>query len=207
MLVEIFADFVCPWCWIGRHRFLQALGQRPDLPVELAWRPYRLNPNLPPEGMDRARYIAAKFGEGPRVDAMYTLLTQIGSELGLDFAWDRIERAPNTLAAHRLVRLADRSGLADAMVERLFTAYFREGADLGDPQSLALLAGETGLDAGEVARFLAGDEERAAVLAADGAARRHIDGVPYYVFDRRFALAGAQDSEAFLPVLDAIRVA
>jgi predicted DsbA family dithiol-disulfide isomerase len=207
MLVEIFADFVCPWCWIGRHRFLQALNQRPGIQIEIAWRPYRLNPALPPEGMDRTLYVTSKFGDAPRVEAMYALMTRVGTELGLDFAWDRIERAPNTLLAHRLVRLAERAGLADAMVERLFAAYFRDGVDLGDADALARLASEIALEAGETARFLASDEDRAAVLAADGAARRHVDGVPYYVFDRRFALAGAQDSEAFLPVFDAVRAA
>ncbi len=207
MLVEIFADFVCPWCWIGRHRFLHALEQRPGMQIEVAWRPYRLNPTLPPEGMDRQLYITSKFGEGPRTDAMYGLMTRVGAELGLDFAWDNIERAPNTLQAHRLVRLAERAGLADTMVERLFSAYFRDGVDLGDEKALAQLAGEIGVDDAEAARFLSSDEDRAAVLAADGAARRHVDGVPYYVFDRRFSLAGAQDSEAFLPVFDAVRAA
>lgn len=207
MLVEIFADFVCPWCWIGRHRFLHALEQRPGMPIEIAWRPYRLNPSMPAEGMDRKLYVTSKFGEGPRVDAMYSLMTRVGAELGLEFAWDKIERAPNTLLAHRLVRLAERAGLADTMVERLFSAYFRDGVDLGDADALAALAGEVGIDPADAARFLAGDEDCAAVVAADGAARRHVDGVPYYVFDRRFSLAGAQDSEAFLPVFDAVRAA
>lgn len=207
MLVEIFADFVCPWCWIGRHRFLHALERRPGMAIEIAWRPYRLNPSLPPEGMDRKLYIASKFGDGPRIDAMYAMMTRVGRELGLDFAWDRIERTPNTLLAHRLVRFAERSGRADALVEGLFGAYFRDGVDIGDEAALRDLAQQVGLDAREAATFLAGDDEQAAVVAADGAARRHVDGVPYYVFDRRFALAGAQDSEAFLPVFDAVRAA
>lgn len=205
MLVEIFADFVCPWCWIGRRRLEQALQLRRDLPFEIAWRPFRLNPELPAEGMDRAAYLEAKFGRGDRIQGMHASMQRLGAELGLEFHFDRIQRTPNTLTAHRLVRLADRQSRADALAERLYAAYFRDGLDIGQTETLVELAEAAGLDRGEAKRFLDSDEELQTVAAMDAVARQNINGVPFFVFDRRYSLAGAQDPQAFLPVFDALR--
>jgi predicted DsbA family dithiol-disulfide isomerase len=205
MLVEIFADFVCPWCWVGRQRLERALAGRRGPAAELAWRPFQLNPALPAEGVDRNSYLAAKFGSGPHLDNMTRMLAEAGSEVGLDFAFERIGRTPNTLAAHTLMRLADRHGLGHALSDRLFRAYFHDGIDIGDAVELVRLAVATGLDGGEAAAFLQHREERQLVAARDEAARRSISGVPYFVFDRRYALAGAQHEAAFLPVFDALR--
>jgi predicted DsbA family dithiol-disulfide isomerase len=208
MRVEIYADFVCPWCYVGVGRLRRALAARPGLSGDLAWRPFQLNPTMPKGGIDRATYLSIKFGNRERLDHLHDAIEECGRELGLAFNFARIQRQPNTLDAHRLVRLAgERLGAAapklEALVIALYQAYFTAGLDLGDRDVLVALGVAVGLDGMEVERYLASDRELDQIRAEDLRARRMgIDGVPCFVVDGRYALSGAQEPEAFLPLFD-----
>lgn len=203
MFIEMFADVICPWCYIGRHRLLHALTERPRIKAELRWQTFQLNPDMPAGGMDRILYMAAKFGSLDRARQVYAVVEESAAREGLPIFLNRVRRIPNTFDAHRLIRLADRVGRADPMVDALFHAYFSEGLDIGDREVLIAMAAAAGLDADEVRCQLASDAEVEGVRASDDAARRiGLQAVPCYVFDKRYALAGAQEPAAFLPLLD-----
>ena len=203
MLVEIFSDLVCPWCYIGKRRLERALEDRPGLILQKRWQPFELNPDLPTAGMDRMAYLAAKFGGLERARQIYGVIEETAARDGLSLSVGRIRRTPNTLDAHRLVRFAMRGAGADRLVDLLFEAYFVEGLDLGDRDVLVAKGTQAGLDAAQAARFLDGDEEVIAVRAIEAGARQMgIQAVPCFVFNRRYALSGAQEPATFLPLLD-----
>jgi predicted DsbA family dithiol-disulfide isomerase len=194
---------VCPWCFIGKRRFERALAMRPDTPIEPRWHPFQLNPDLPREGAPADEFFAAKFGDMQTMRERRGMVAEIGAALGIAFAFQRIAREPNTFDAHRLVRFAARHGKADALVEALFAAHFLAGRDIGDPATLAAIAGEAGLDPAQIRRFLDGDAEADAIRAEEQEAHRiGITGVPCFIFDGQYAVAGAQEPEFFLPIFD-----
>lgn len=203
MMIEVYADVVCPWCYIGRHRLRRALEARPGPPPILVWRPFQLNPDLPRTGLDRALYLAAKFGGLDRARQVYGAVAEAAARDGLPIALDRIRRTPNTLDAHRLILFAAARGRQEEAVDVLYRAYFVQGEDLGDRAALAACAAAAGLDADEAAAHLATGEDADAVRTSDLRARQlGIQAVPFHIFDRRFAVAGAQDPAAFAPLLD-----
>jgi predicted DsbA family dithiol-disulfide isomerase len=205
MHIEIFSDTICPWCFIGKRRLERALAERPGLDLRVSWRAFQLNPDMPREGMERGAYLGAKFGgaEGARV--VYARVAAAGLEEGIAFEFDAIRRTPSTLDSHRLIALAaQRGGRQDAVVEGLFRAYFMEGRDIGDPVVLGDVAAAAGLDCTQVATLLEGEAGIGAVRMEDAAAREGgISGVPLFVFDRQYAVSGAQAPEVILRVLDA----
>ena len=154
LTIDIVSDVVCPWCYLGEKRLDAALAEAPQ-PVAVRWRPYQLDPTIPDGGLDRAEYMAKKFGASGRLKAVHDNLTRLGAEVGLPFAFDKIKRAPNTLDAHRLIRWASSAGVQRKVVDRLFKAYFVEGRDIGDRGVLIDIAGECGLDARLVEKLLA----------------------------------------------------
>jgi len=209
MLVEIYSDAICPWCYIGKRRLERARAMRPELRIELKWRAFQLNPWMPAEGMSRAEYLAAKFGAAD-ADRVYGAIRRIGLSEGVDFAFERVRRTPNTVDAHRLIRWAARQAAAqsesdgeDAVVEALFQAYFLEARDIGDADVLADVAGAAGYDASAAAAYLATEEDADAVRAEDAGARQMgVQGVPCFIVDRRYAVSGAQEPEYFMPLFD-----
>ena len=204
MQIDIFFDLVCPWCFIGKHRMDRALAERPSLPVELNWQPFQLNPGMPPGGMDRRDYLSAKFGGSGRAAQIYAMVAETAERDGLTLELDAIRRTPNTLDAHRLVRFATRHGRDPAHVaEAIFQAYFQQGRDIGDRNTLADIGEEIGLDRTGVDDHLASRNDINHVRSADAAARRMgIQAVPCFVFDRRYALSGAQEPDSFIPMFD-----
>ncbi|MCW2247409.1 putative DsbA family dithiol-disulfide isomerase [Azospirillum fermentarium] len=207
MLIETFADLICPWCYIGSHRLDRAMAQRPHLTaaarIQTRWQPFQLNPDLPRGGVDRGAYLVTKFGGAERARQVHAVVEETAARDGLPLALDRIRRIPNTFDAHRLVLIAARTGHQDAMVRALFHAYFAEGLDIGDRDTLAATAAAVGLDGAEAGTLLAGDAEAAGVHAADRMARQlGLQAVPCYVFNHRYALSGAQEPSSFLPLLD-----
>ncbi len=204
--IDIVSDVVCPWCYIGKRRLEAALALRGENEPEpvLKWHSFQLNPDIPAGGVDRRSYLERKFGGPERMRTVAARVEAAGREAGIEFAFDRIERQPNTLDAHRLIAWAQqtRPELASVLVERLFRAYFLEGLDVGAPKRLAQLAGEAGYDAGEAATWLASDAGRAEVEAADQQARRlGIGGVPFFIFNQRLAVSGAQAAEILLDAI------
>jgi predicted DsbA family dithiol-disulfide isomerase len=206
MKIDIISDTICPWCFIGKRRLARTLAMRPQPSVEISWRPYQLNPEMPVEGMDRARYLANKFGGTGRADKMYDRIRAAGLEEGIDFHFERIRRTPNTVNSHRLIAFAGEHGVQDAVVEALFTAYFVEGSDIGDKGVLADIAAAAGLRRAEVIAYLGGDENRARILAEDEHVRlMGVTGVPCFVIDERYAVSGAQSPEVFFQIFDLVR--
>jgi predicted DsbA family dithiol-disulfide isomerase len=194
--VDVVSDVACPWCFLGKRRLERAVALLPDLDVAIHWRPYRLDPSIPPEGMDRQHYIMRKFGSREALDAAHARLTELGRAEGINYRFDLITRSADTTNAHRLVRWANEAGLEDAMVERLFAAYFSEGHDIGDTAVLERLAGDVGLQPAAVAMRLASDEDRSVVAAEiDEAYRIGVSGVPTFIIDGRYGIVGAHPAE------------
>jgi len=203
MRIDIYSDTVCPWCFIGKRRFERALAARPGTRVDVRWRPFQLNPDMPAGGMERQQYLALKFGGNLRARQLYDMIAETGRHEGIEFAFESIARTPSTLDSHRLIRFAAKRGADDELVEALFRGYFLESEDIGDVGVLARLADEVGLDGDEAAAYLASDRDRDLTQAEDLQARRMgIDGVPCFVVDGRYAVVGAQEPEAFLPLFE-----
>jgi len=206
MRIDVVSDVICPWCYIGKRRLSAALQQRTEVEAEILWHPFQLNPDMPPEGMPRERYIAAKFGGGQHASRIYQNVTEVGEAVGIPFHFERIRVTPNTRDAHRLIRRATQSGDADPIVEALFNAYFIEGRNIGDRTTLAAIAEEAGLDGGETARFLASRDGAEEVVAEDMNARRiGIKAVPCFIFEGKYVVSGAQEAEFFFPLFDLLK--
>jgi len=203
MLIEIFADPICPWCYVGTHRLSRALERRPRRAISQRWLPFQLNPDMPSGGMERSLYLMVKFGGAERARQFHEVIEQAAAQDGLPLHLDRIRRTPSTFDAHRLVRFAGHDGRATDLMRALFRAYFVEGLDIGDREVLMALAAGVGLDPDAARRLLEGDAEASAIRSSDGQARQlGVQAVPCFIFNRRFALSGAQEPEAFLPLLD-----
>jgi predicted DsbA family dithiol-disulfide isomerase len=201
--IEVVFDLVCPWCYLGTQRLRRTLRGRPDIAADILWRPFLLNPDIAPGGVARQDYLLRKFGGEDRARRLHATIAELGRAEGLAFAFDRIRRIPPSLDAHRLVRLAEREGLADRAVPALFKAYFREGLDIGDQQVLALIAAGIGMDFAATRRALASAQEAEAVHADNLRAHRlGINGVPCFVVQGRHAIAGAQEPEVLERLLD-----
>lgn len=201
--VDLFSDPICPWCFIGKRRIETAVGSRSDLEVEIQWHSFQLNPMMPSEGMEREEYLALKFGNPDNARRLYDNIAAVGEQTGIAFEFDRIERTPNTIAAHRLIRLANAGRIQNDIVERLFSAYFFDGKDIGDVTILTEIAVAAGMQGDHVHEYLESDENREAVKSEDMQARQlGIQGVPFFILEQQFAISGAQESEAFHPLFD-----
>lgn len=201
--LDIFSDPICPWCYIGKTRLDRALEARPDHPFIIEWHPFQLNPEMPPEGMDRRAYLEAKFGGKEGAVRSYAPIAEHAADAGLDIDFAAIGRTPNTLDAHRLIHWAGLEGRQTAVVSALFRAYFREGRDIGDAATLAMIAGEAGLDAAMIALLLSGDADREAIAARDAHARaRGVNAVPIFIIADRHVAQGAQPTDLWLEVID-----
>lgn len=206
MQIDIVSDTVCPWCFIGKRRIERAMALRPDVKFDVVWRPYRLDPSIPREGVDRRAYLKAKFGDSPRTSAMGEAIRSEGESEGIAFAFDKIARSPNTLDSHRLIRWSANAGKQDQIVERLFQAYFIEGQDIGNSAVLSEVAAKAGMDGALVARLLAGDADLESVEREAGLANEMgITGVPTFIFDNKFMISGAREAELLVRVIDKAR--
>ena len=204
MQLDIFSDTICPWCYVGKRRLARALAARPQPKLVIRWRAFQLNPGMPPEGMERDRYIEVKFGGPERATRIYDAVKAVGAGEGIDFHFERIRRTPNTLASHRLLRKAARHGLQGVALDALFDAYFIRGLDIGDPAVLAEIGAGVGIP--DMAGFLANGECIEEVKGEDALARRQgINGVPCFIFNGRFLLSGAQEPESFFQLFDLAR--
>jgi predicted DsbA family dithiol-disulfide isomerase len=202
--IDIFSDTVCPWCFLGKRRFEAALAARPQYEPRVIWRPFELNPDLPPEGVERARYLAGR-GDLKRHAETEASLVALGEAVGIAFRFDLIERIPNTRRSHLLMAHAARRGLQPLVLDRLMRAYFEEGRDIGDLDELVSLAVEAGLDERECRSAIVLRAGQDGVIAAE----RHasvlgINGVPTFVFDGQHTISGALEIEALARVFDQV---
>ena len=205
MKVEIWSDVVCPWCYVGKRQFEQALSRFAHADqVELQWRSFELDPRSPARvGLPMSEILQRKYGmTAEQAEQANERMTALAAELGLEYHLDAVQ-AGNTFDAHRLVHLAARRGLGDAMEERLFTAYFTEGRSIGDHAGLVGLAAEVGLDPDEVNAALGGDDFAAEVRDDEArASSLGISGVPFYVIDQTYGVSGAQPADVLLGALE-----
>ena len=203
--VDVVSDVVCPWCFIGQKRLDKAVAAAGDLDVHIRWRPFQLDPTIPPQGKDRREYMRAKFGSDERIREIHARIEPLGEAEGISFAFDAIKVAPNTLDAHRLIRWAGAAGEAvqNRLVRRLFQLNFEEGVNIGDHAVLVEAAREAGMDASVVATLLPTDADVEAVRTEIAtASRMGISGVPCFLLEGKYAVMGAQDVDT---LADAIR--
>jgi predicted DsbA family dithiol-disulfide isomerase len=203
--IVVYSDVICPWCYVGKRR-LEAALSGPGMPsaVDLAWRPFELNPDMPAEGIERRVYRARKFGEA-RSAELDVAMAETGREVGIAFAFPRMQRTPNTRLAHRLIWEAGRQGAQGATVNRLFRAYFEEALDIGSAPVLERLAAEAGLEAEGVKAALTGAESLQAVgeLEQQGYAMG-IQGVPFFILLAKYGISGAQPPQFWRETLPKI---
>ena len=195
MKLEVASDVICPWCYIGKKRLKKALDLLGgEVPVEVSWLPFQLNPGMPKEGMPRAEYRKAKFGSLERSRQLDARVIAEGRSEGIEFAFERIERTPNTTEAHRLISLAQSQALGNPVVDALFRAYFEEAKDIGDPAVLAGIAAQCGVQGWpEQARDLSALEQEVREMG--------INAVPTFIFDRKSGVSGAYPAETLAAAL------
>ncbi|AXS40576.1 DsbA family oxidoreductase [Breoghania sp. L-A4] len=203
--VDVVSDVMCPWCYIGKRRLEKAIGLINDLDVTVHWRPFQLDPTLPREGKDRETYLNEKFGGPERAAGIYSNIRQAGETEDLDFQFDKIEVSPNTLDCHRLIRWAKTPETQEAVVERLFKAYFIDGENLSDDEVLVRIAQEAGMDGERVRESLRQEADMVATRSEIQQAQQiGVTGVPCFIIDNKYAVMGA---EAASTLADAIRQA
>jgi predicted DsbA family dithiol-disulfide isomerase len=192
--IDVISDAICPWCYIGKRHLERALAllDKQGLHFTVAWHPFQLNPDMPREGVERAQYRLAKFGSAERSRQLDERITETACTVGLEFHLDRLTRTPNTLDAHRLIRLAGQHGVQDGVVEALFEGYFCDGGDVGNAEVLTRLGVEGGLERDDITTMLASDAGLKEVAAADRMARNAgIQGVPSFALQGHVLFSGA----------------
>lgn len=197
--VDLISDVICPWCFIGKRRLeraVAALDGQHELRVR--WLPFQLNPTMPKEGINRSEYRTRKFGSWEHSQELDARVVAVGEAEGIHFALNRIERTPNTLDAHRLIWLAEKQGVQDVVVEALFRAYFTEGRDISNRQTLIDVVAKAGLDRAKAEGVLNGNDGLEAIKIAGELTRRfRVEGVPFFILNGKITLSGAQQPDAF----------
>ncbi|MFS2150560.1 DsbA family oxidoreductase [Rhizobium sp. Rhizsp42] len=205
IVIDVVSDVVCPWCYLGKARLELAIAEVQDeVGVDVNWRPYRLNPDYPPEGVDQKAALEKKLGGAERVAEGHKMLTELGREVGINFNFDAIKIGPNTLDAHRLIHWAmieDRDK-ADKVVDGLFKANFEQGLNVGDHIVLLDIAEKSGLDRAVTASLLTSDADKGLVVEEiESAQKMGVNGVPFFIFDQQYAVSGAQTPDVIAGAL------
>jgi predicted DsbA family dithiol-disulfide isomerase len=201
--IEVVSDAICPWCYIAKRHLDGAVAElRKDFDVDVRWLPFELNADMPKAGQDRKKYRSAKFGTWERSQSLDAHVAKAGRNVGLDFHHERMERTPNTFDAHRLIWLAEKEGVQDAVVEGLFAGYFTNGRDVGGRAVLAQIAAEAGLNHDQVEAFLESDggSEPVRILAA-AAYASGLSGVPTIFVNGHALFSGARSTEVMVAAI------
>lgn len=202
ILVDVVSDVVCPWCFVGAKHLEQAIANLTDETVLIRWRPYQLDPTIPAEGFDRKAYMQKKFGDGPQLKDVHQRLKSMGANTGIEFDFDAIQKSPNTLDAHRLIRWAFEAGVQDVVVKALFSAYFERGIDIGDKSTLADIAGACGMARAAIRSKLDTNDDIDAVKAEIAEAQKiGISGVPFFIMNGKVGVSGAHPSATLLQAI------
>ena len=205
MRVDIYSDTVCPWCFLGKRRLELAVASRPQYDIQVRWRPFELNPELPMDGLARSAYLTLRGISGERAAQTDAELLRLGAASGIQFRFDLIQRIPNTRWSHLLLAYAGRFGRQSEVKDRIMKAYFEEGVNIGDVEQLVRLGTEAGLPETESRHALILRSGQDGVVAAE----RHatvlgITGVPSFIFDGQYTISGAQEVAIFAQVLDQV---
>ncbi|WP_424939868.1 DsbA family oxidoreductase [Aliiroseovarius sp. S253] len=203
--LDIFSDPICPWCYIGKTRLDFALETRPNHPFQVQWHPFQLNPEMPPEGMDRRTYLENKFGGQEKAVKAYMPVIEEAAASGVEINLEDIKRTPNTMNAHRVIHWAGLESKQNAVVDRLFRAYFVDGRDIGESEVLCDVASGAGMDGEMVARLLASSADASDLLARDMDARQKgVNSVPTFLIANQHVVPGAQPIKLWQQVIDDI---
>jgi predicted DsbA family dithiol-disulfide isomerase len=204
LTVDIVSDVICPWCFVGKRRLERALKAIPGgKTARVRWLPFQLNPQMPPAGMNRREYRSAKFGSWQKAQELDAQVAAVAATEGIAFAHDRIERTPNTLDAHRLIALAAKEGIQDAIVEALFRGYFTEGRDISDRAVLLDVVALAGLDRSRAEAFLNAEGGAGDIHQEEAEARRlGVSGVPFFVINGEVGMSGARSVAEFLAAFE-----
>ncbi len=203
MTIDVVSDVMCPWCYIGKRRLDAALAMRGDIAFDVRWRAFKLDPTIPKGGIDRETYLSNKFGGPERAAGVYARIAEAGEAEGLAFNFPAIRRSPNTTDAHRLIRWSYGQKVQDAVVEGLFKAFFMDGADIEDHETLGDIAGDAGMDAALVREVLDSDADVATIEQELSLAKEMgIDGVPCFIIGARVAVMGAQEPDVLLSAIE-----
>ena len=207
--VDAVADFICPWCYLGKSRLERALTHiQGDEQPKVLWHPFQLNPDMPVDGMAFDEYLEKRFGGRELVQPFLDELTIVGEKEGIAFRFDQLERIPNTLNAHRLIQIAGPGPLQNRLVDLLFSNFFEHGKDIGDNELLSALGRQAGLDAAAIGRFQRRDSGLAEIRAEEKHLREMgVSGVPNYILNGKYAVAGAQDADALVRAFDQVMFA
>ncbi len=203
--LDIFSDPICPWCYIGKAYLERAIERAPDHPFLIEWHPFQLNPDMPMAGVDRRTYLEARFGGKQNAVKAYARVMEAAEAAGVVIDFDKMPRVPNTLNAHRLIHWAGLERLQGAAKTALFKAYFQDGRDLGDLETLTDIGSEIGIDRTQLRRLFASDADLADIRARDAHARsRGVSAVPTFILGGQYAMQGAQSADVWKSVLDDI---
>lgn len=203
--LDILSDPICPWCYIGKANLERALEAVPNHPFIIEWHPFQLNPDMPREGMDRRAYLEAKFGGKEGAVRAYAPVVEHAQKAGLNIDFEAMQRTPNTLDAHRLIHWAGIEGKQTAAVSSLFKAYFTEGRDIGNRETLADIADGIGLDASVILRLLQSDADEEMIRERDAHSRKMgVNSVPTFIVANKHAVPGAQPTEVWKQVITEI---
>lgn len=209
-VIDVVSDVVCPWCFIGLKRLDAALAQLTDIDVAVRWRPFQLDPTIPPEGKDRRQYMLAKFGSEEKLRQIHANITPVGAAEGIAFDFDAITVSPNTIDAHRVIRWAGAAGgdVQNRLVRTLFSFYFEQGKNIGDHAVLVDAARQAGMDSAVVEAMLptAADRDEVANEVAT-ASKMGISGVPCFLLESKYAVMGAQDSATLVQAVRQVATA
>ncbi len=206
--LDIVSDPICPWCYIGKAKLDRAIAETGLNPFDVVWRIFQLNPDMPPDGMDRRAYLEAKFGGPQGARQVYSRVEDAARAAGLKVDFDAIQRTPNTMDAHRLIRWSETSGAQSAVVDDLFERYFEKGEDISNHALLLDVAEAAGMEREVVERLLQGDADRETLAEEDAAARRiGVSGVPCFIVGGKYVLQGAQDTETWVKVIQELHAA
>ncbi|MBB4142242.1 DsbA family oxidoreductase [Rhizobium rhizoryzae] len=196
LTIDLVSDVVCPWCYLGKARLELAIAEVQDqVQIDINWRPYRLNPDYPAEGVDQKAALEKKLGGAEAVKRAHDMLTELGRDVGINFNFEAIKVGPNTLNAHRLIHWASMEGrdVQDRVVTALFKANFEEGRNIGDTHVLLNIAVQSGLQHDVVAALLNSNADIDTVLGEIEAAQKMgVNGVPFFIIEQQYAVSGAQ---------------
>ena len=203
-IIDVVSDVICPWCFLGKRRLDAALARLDGLDVFVRWRPFMLDPTIPPEGLARQDYMLAKFGP-ERLKTIHDPLIAAGDELGVPFDFDAVTRTPNTLDAHRLIRWSHTVERQHETAERLFMAYWSEGQDVSDRDVLARCAGEVGINAEQIRALLdSAQDVEETKIEIQHAGNIGVTGVPTFILGQSYALVGAQSPEVLADAISRV---
>ena len=196
--LDIFSDTVCPWCYIGKKRLDNSIKKHNHLEFKQTWRPFQLNPSMPPDGMDRQEYLISKFGSADAAKTIYDNIYEEGLKEGIDFNFDNIEVTPNSFNSHRLLALAYEKGIQEKVLNELFEAYFLRGEDIGNPDILLSIAVNNLIDENELKNYLSNKDNIEPLANEELQARKMgISSLPTFIVNKQIVINGAQTSENF----------